>query len=356
MTSVIYKTLNPVWNESFKVTFAPEEANVLFHRLKTSDNDFQNDGDDNNTTDNDFQNDGDDNNTTEDKGDNCPKFMFAIFDRDLMTDDDNMGIITGSLPLTEKTKKKWYKVEKGEPGSAYYCRNASGAIEAEISVRIKKLLSTNPGDSLSINGSRIQFCLDWTLDSNVNDGHNDDTNHDANSNSNNNIDLDMSCVAINHSGDIMMEESVYFGSLISPNGSISHSGDAATNEKRGRRGRGEKTLGERITCKLDIVKKDVKALYFILNVATPEKSFQDVYHAQVTVRNDSDKRAICAFEPSIVGDHTAIILMRLSRSEDDDNVSVRSNEWKLTMIGDTDHTGEFIQLRTPFFMTCYFFN
>ena len=39
------------------------------------------------------------------------------------------------------------------------------------------------------------------------------------------IDLDTSCVAVDHSGNILLDESVYFADLSNSNGAIRHSGD-----------------------------------------------------------------------------------------------------------------------------------
>merc|ERR1712038_2078972 len=73
-----------------------------------------------------------------------------------------------------------------------------------------------------------------------------------------------------------------------------------------------------------------KALYFILTVATPNISFEQVQSAIVKV-SDEKKNVLCMFRPSLVGDHTAMFLMRIMRKD-------YNSGWVMTAIEDTDHT------------------
>jgi len=122
-------------------------------------------------------------------------------------------------------------------------------------------------------------------------------------------------------GKIMMDETVYYGDLSNSNGSIRHSGDSR-----------EGGRDEVISCFLNNVSYNVGALYFILSVATPNRTLVDVQSALVTVMDASNNFPICNFRPSVGGDFTSMFLMRLARD--------RSNAggWIMTIIEDFDHT------------------
>jgi stress response protein SCP2 len=238
--------------------------------------------------------------------------VFRIFDRDLMSDDDNMGTVTIPLPDFTQTSSapppstKWYAVEKGEEGDPYYCKKAKGEVQISLAVSVRKLLSIKRGNSKSFFGT-IQLQLNWDLEAQS-------------------TDLDTSCVAIDGYGKILMDETVYFGDLVNSNGSITHSGDSLTG------GRGK---GEVITCKLDRIKRHVKALYFILSVATPGRTFEAVESSEVLVRDVDAGMDVCRFTPTFHGKNTSMFLMRLARI---------GGSWKLTVIEDTDHTGKSVEL------------
>jgi len=178
----------------------------------------------------------------------------------------------------------------------------SGDVEVKTAVSIRKLLTAARGNSLSIDGGTINVILDWKIENGSK------------------TDLDTSCVAVDGRGNILMDETVYFGDLVNSNASLLHSGDVQSGGK-----------SEIITCKLNSIKRHVKALYFVLTVATLGKSFEDVKSASVSVMNDSTKSVLCNFTPSLVGDHTAMFLMRIMRKDS-------GHGWIMTIIEDTDHT------------------
>jgi len=136
-------------------------------------------------------------------------------------------------------------------------------------------------------------------------------------------DLDTSCVAIDGQGNILMDETVYFGDLINSNKSIRHSGDAL-----------EGGRGEIIDCNLDKISRSVRALYFIVTVATPNKTFRDVKSASVRVMNTASKTLLCQFLPGLGADDTAMFLMRVTRNRNARN----RNDWTMTIIEDMDRT------------------
>jgi len=268
-TKVVYKNLNPTWNQKIKIKLGKDEATHLFSNFQS--------------------------------GGHQPQFELHIFDFDEMSDDDSMGRVVGILPLSDPPSTNWYPVEKN-PGKS---KPVSGELEVKISVSIQKMVSAIRGNSMDLgaNGSGIQVSLQWQL---------------ANGSK---TDLDTSCVAVDRFGQVLMDETVYFGDIENSNRSICHSGD----EQYG----GGK--GEIIRCKLDSVRQHVKALYFLLTIATPGKSFEDVKSASIMVSGESDKYTLCKFTPSLAGDHTAMFLMRITRKEG-------GYGWTMTVIEDSNHT------------------
>ena len=210
-----------------------------------------------------------------------------------------MGVVNGTISLTDPPTTKWMPVEKAKG----FTKPVTGEIEVKTSLSIRKLLTAVRGNSLGLDGGLIDVQLDWKLE----DGR---------------VDLDTSCVAVDRFGNVLMDETVYFGDLVNSNRSITHSGDVLS-------GGGK---GEVITCQLSTVRRHVQALYFILTVATPGKSFEDVKSASVRVLNKKKQCTLCKFTPSLVGDNTAMFLMRISRQD-------KGYGWKMTVIEDTDHTG-----------------
>lgn len=257
-------------------------------------------------------------------------YQCYIFDRDEHTDDDSMGIIQGEISFEEdKTQKEWKPVMIA-PGKT---KPVSGDIQIQVFMTMKKLLSVRRGNSLLLpshtsthstlgghSNNILNVILDWKFEGN--------TSSSSRPGTNTGIDLDTSCVAVNSYGKILMDETVFFGDLVNSNRSIVHSGDVQGG------GRGK---GEIISCNLSKVRSHVKALYFILTVASPGKTFEDVQSASVKVVDGNIKCTLCQFQPSLVGDHTAMFLMRIAR-----NVKGYSG-WTLAIIDESDRIGTFLQ-------------
>jgi len=229
---------------------------------------------------------------------------FYVYDHDEFSDDDNMGCF--SIPLSDYMNKPpttaWFPVQKNmDVDRNYDCPKASGRIQLSISISVRKRLNVKRGNSQELRG-KIQVHLNWELEGAEK------------------TDLDTSCVAINSLGNILMEETVYFADLINSNGSIRHTGDVQM---------GGTGKGENIHVDLASVRPYVTALYFILSVATPGKTFADVESAEVIVKNSQFD--LCRFVPTFAGSHTSMFLMRIAR---DGGAGV----WKMTIIEDTDHT------------------
>ena len=116
------------------------------------------------------------------------------------------------------------------------------------------------------------------------------------------------------------DETVYFGNLENSNRSIHHYGYARQGE-----------IGEIIHCNLDRVSNNVCALYFLVTVATLDKTLKDVKTASVKIIDTASDTPLCQFTPAFGGEHTAMFLMRVTRED---------QNWTMSIIEDMDHTGE----------------
>lgn len=117
------------------------------------------------------------------------------------------------------------------------------------------------------------------------------------------IDMDTSCVAVNSMGNVLMDETVYFGDLSNSNKSIYHSGDEQEGD--------EKNDDEVITCDLDRVSQHVQALIFILTVATPDMTFAHIKSASARIMNKRTEMGICQVDlANYAQSGTAMFLMR----------------------------------------------
>lgn len=257
-TSTKKKTLAPVWNEtvSVKVVGGVESAAIL-----------------------------------------QDSFLLCISDEDKMSSSDPMGTV--EIPCKDIINAgtvgvpKWYPVGLGS--GKMHCKNATGDLQVSVSVSASRVLPLVPGNSHPISGeSKLRIGLSWDMEKNVK------------------IDLDASCVAIAKSGRVLTKETVYYGNLENPNGSISHSGDEKSGEAEGD--------DEVIKCDLSRIPEDVMALYFIVSVVTPEKTLRHMRTARVGVSNATTGKGICQFNPHLVGeDSTSMFLARLSRDPSQPN-------------------------------------
>lgn len=128
------------------------------------------------------------------------------------------------------------------------------------------------------------------------------------------VDLDASCVMFDESNRPV--DVVWFRQLKSRDGSISHSGDNRT-------GAGEGD-DEQIVVELNNVPASVKSLVFTVNSFTGQ-NFSTVENAYCRLVNASNNQEVARFNLSVQGSHTAQIMAKLYR---------HNNEWKMHAIGE----------------------
>ena len=227
-----------------------------------------------------------------------------LFDSDVVSDDDDMGTVVIDFdPLRPPEESQWYAVGKGSGDR--YCKNAKGEVELSVSVSVTKALSLVRGNQHSLRHHRnIQLGLSWDMERGQA------------------FDLDASCVAIDKNGSLSWNNTVYYGNLFNTNHSIIHSGDEREGDAVGD--------DETVSVRLDQVPPTIVALYFILTMATPNKTFSQVKSTRVRVRDTDTNQVFCSFVPhqELGGSNaTCMFLCRLARA---------NNEWVLSPIGDTD--------------------
>ena len=117
------------------------------------------------------------------------------------------------------------------------------------------------------------------------------------------IDLDASCIAMNATKRVV--DTVWFGQLMSKDGSIRHSGDNLTGE-----GDGD---DESITIDLTRLPLEIETLVLTVN-SFRGQTFDKVKNAFGRVVDGRTKRELARFDISDAGPHTGFILASLTRS------------------------------------------
>jgi len=313
-TKVIDKTLNPVWNEQFRMRVRGDDMDSALKGKK----DYN-------------------------------QLILHIYDKDKLSKDDFMGECVVPLPLTDlhidSSTVKWYRVNgRSEWGGKPKCINATGKIEVQITVSETKGTNMTVGTIYEM-PKRIQVALRWNIKDPL---LNENTREEAPfhpfvkiketkkrnlkslkqsirkpipipvqnpSTPTGQTTVDNSCVAVDNYGNILMNESAYFGHLTNSNESIRCSGDMYEGE----------TV---FTCDLNSPPDWVRALYFIVTVATPDKTLNDLNNFEVKVFDKARSKSMYQWAPNISVDDTAMFLMRISR----ENYS-----WSVSLIEDGDH-------------------
>jgi stress response protein SCP2 len=230
-----------------------------------------------------------------------PTLIFTIYDYDKGTDDDLMGIVKVPIPMDppkSATSTEWYKVPESSAS------NAKGKIQVKLQTTIQRSTALQRGNAFVLETNHVMVGLAWDV-----------VKGKA-------VDLDAACVAVDNKGQISMSDCVYYGNLITPNGSIVHSGDSLD----GKAGGDDETM----TFLLDKIPASIVALYIVLTVATPKRFLSSIESARVTIVDKSKKNAspMASFAPSKHVDSeaaTALFLVRLARD---------GKKWKVQPIED----------------------
>lgn len=138
------------------------------------------------------------------------------------------------------------------------------------------------------------------------------------------IDLDASCILFDEQGK--PGDVVWFRQLTSIDGSIRHTGDNLTGE-----GEGD---DEQIAVDLPRISPNVKNLVFVVSNYTGQ-NFSRVQNAYCRLVDARDQREIARYNLSCQGEHTAMIMAKLYR---------HNNEWKMHAIGETARGRTYVDL------------
>jgi stress response protein SCP2 len=275
-TTAVSKTLSPAWNSEnvFSLTLGADSAQNLMRK-----------------------------NNANNGGGRGVTFLLKLFDEDVMSESDPMGTVTVAVrPLeyldgasSSSSSSKWYPVEKGSGKT--FCKNAKGELLVGISIQAQAMRDLTPGQQTPVTNTSHRICVGLAWD--IEQGRK--------------VDLDCSCVAVGYRGEILMDETVYYGNLANSNSSVVHSGDETTGQAAGD--------DEEIYLELDKIPPKVMALYFLLTVANNNNdnnnlTFADVRSAQARFVDTETRQGMLRIVPSTdFGANTALFLLRLSRRD-----------------------------------------
>lgn len=272
-TSTQYKNLNPQWNETFIVQFQDKECRNASITIK-------------------------------------------VWDDDKLSAPDAMGAVTIPIPAkkspTEYKTDEWYTIP---PESA---KNAKGSLHVVIDVTVVLAQTLIRGNQFPLNCDFVQVGLAWDML----------PGRKA-------VDLDVSCVAISTTGQLLMTDTVYYGNVANSNESVLHSGDEQCGDEIGD--------DEKISFELRRIPPKILCMYILLTVATPDMRIPDIESATMRVYDTKKRSTLCKFTPAshaLSQDATAMFMVRLSRSQ---------NSWTLAIIEDTHPTARDFGSLIPYF-------
>jgi stress response protein SCP2 len=229
----------------------------------------------------------------------------CIFDEDLLSTDDPMGVVQIPISYGSSGTPMWYTVTAGS--GPYHCANATGELQVCATLQVHQMLDLHRGNLVKSNQlpygkGKLTVGLAWDVE----EGRT--------------IDLDSCCVAVDRHGSVLMHETVYYGNWSNTNASVVHSGDETTGHAQGD--------DESIHIDLNRISPQVLALYVLLFVANPpDQTFSAVKSAQVRIVSTDNQFGLCRFVLSDMGvNHTAVSLLRIARS---------GSDWSLTPIAES---------------------
>lgn len=138
------------------------------------------------------------------------------------------------------------------------------------------------------------------------------------------IDLDASCVLFDEAKNPL--DAVYFGQLVSKDGSIRHTGDNRTGD-----GDGD---DEQIIVDLSRMPAHVKTIMFIVNSFTGQ-NFSEIENAFCRVVNATNNQEIARYNLSCTGNHTGMLMAK---------IYLHSGEWKMHALGDNANGKTFAEM------------
>jgi len=228
-------------------------------------------------------------------------FILKVYDEDLMSSPDLMGVVSIPCPTTPGIITNWYEIPTDS------AKNASGKLEVKIETSFITSQSLIRGNEFDLAGSDlVQIGLAWDMVRGKE------------------VDLDVSAVAITNNGQVSMPDTVYYGNTANRNRSITHSGDEREGDEVGD--------DEVINLNLPQIPRNLLALYIVLTVATPDIQLSYVRSAVARVRDVRKRLTICSFRPSshaLSEDASAMFLLRIARDSKD------FSTWKVSPIEDT---------------------
>ena len=127
-------------------------------------------------------------------------------------------------------------------------------------------------------------------------------------------------MAIDSNGDVLMSESVYFGHLFNPSGSMNHSSTLLDGWKY-----------ETIFCNLDNIPRNVQSLYFLITVATYGTTLKDLKKAIVRVKETKTGDPLCQCIPRLAGNRTSMLVMHITRV---------GKSWSILLIDEMNDTAK----------------
>lgn len=117
------------------------------------------------------------------------------------------------------------------------------------------------------------------------------------------VDLDVSAVLLDHSGAVV--ETVFFGRLESAEHGITHTGDNLTGE-------GDND-DEQILVNLNLVGKKIDQIVFVINIYTPEITFEQVANPYCRVVDNVNAAELCNYALADAGMESGLIVSKLKR-------------------------------------------
>lgn len=121
------------------------------------------------------------------------------------------------------------------------------------------------------------------------------------------VDLDVSAVLMDHNGVDL--EAVFFGRLESEEHGIQHTGDNLTGE-----GDGD---DEQILLNLDRIGDSVRQVFFVVNIYTPQKTFNQVAEPFCRILDNSSGSELCRYSLRDAGSESGLIIAKIAREAGD---------------------------------------